>query len=281
MDGILHLASPLPSPSPAPQATIRPAVDGTLGILKSALKNGKHVKRIGITSSSGSVAATAPLAFLGTPTTFTEADRNDAAINAVQGGSANPLVVYAASKTLAEKAAWEFHNTHKPAWDITTLNPPLVYGPTLLPVNTPADIGGTQSIWYGTVIAAGEKDKDQLGEKNGYAWVDVRDVAEAHVRSLEKGEAGGERIIVSSGSYIWQEWFNAANAASQSPDLASLQDHLPKGSPELTSGEVTHFVKFDNAKSRRVLGLKYRAKEDTARDILEDARERGWVAKTD
>ncbi|TEB29167.1 NAD(P)-binding protein [Coprinellus micaceus] len=192
--------------------TIRPAVDGTLGILKSALKNGKDVKRIGITSSSGSLAATAPLEFLSTPTTFTEADWNDAAIRAVQEGSTHPLVAYAASKTLAEKAAWEFHNAHKPAWDITTLNPPLVYGPTLLPAKAPADIGGTQGIWYGTVIAAGEKDKEQLGEKNGYAWVDVRDVAEAHVRSLEKEEAGGERIIVSSWSYIWQEWFDAATS---------------------------------------------------------------------
>jgi nucleoside-diphosphate-sugar epimerase len=215
-----------------------------------------------------------------TPTTFSEADWNDAAIRAVQGGSTNPFVVYAASKTLAEKAAWEFHNTHKPAWDIATLNPPFVYGPTLLPAKTPADIGGTQGIWYGTVIAAGNKDKERLGEKNGYAWVDVRDIAEAHVRALEKEEAGGQRIVVSSGSYIWQEWFDVANAVSQSPDF-SLRDHPPKGFPELTSGDVTHLAKFDNAKSERVLGLKYRGKEDTVRDILEDAGERGWVAKAD
>ncbi|TEB26430.1 D-lactaldehyde dehydrogenase [Coprinellus micaceus] len=266
VDAILHLASPLPSPSPDPQATIRPAVDGTLGVLKSALKNGEGVKRIGITSSTASLTMLAPVS--DTPTTFSEADWNDAAIRAVQGGSTNPFVVYAASKTLAEKAAWEFHNTHKPAWDIATLNPPFVYGPTLLPAKTPAEIGGTQGIWYGTVIATGNKDKEQLGEKNGYAWVDVRDIAEAHVRALEKEEAGGQRIVVSSGSYIWQEWFDVAKR------------RLP-GFPELTPGDVTHLAKFDNAKSERVLGLKYRAKEDTVRDILEDAAERGWLAKAD
>ncbi|KAJ3501157.1 hypothetical protein NMY22_g19021 [Coprinellus aureogranulatus] len=250
-DAILHLASPLPSPSPDPQATIRPAVDGTVGVLKSALKNGTNLKRIVITSS------TASLTMLGatstTPTTFTEADWNDAAINAIEEGETNPYVVYAASKTLAEKAAWSFHASHPSVpWDVTTLNPPFVYGPSLHPADSPAALG--------------------LGNAQGYAWVDVRDIAEAHVRSLEKEEAGGERIIVSSGSYIWQEWIDTVNKVA--PD--TVKDTLPKGFPELTASEVTHLVNFANAKSEKVLGMAYRTKEDTVIDVLEDNKARGW-----
>ena len=40
----------------------------------------------------------------------------------------------------------------------------------------------------------------------GSAWVDVRDLALAHRLALEKGEAGGERIIVSKGPFVWQDW---------------------------------------------------------------------------
>ncbi|KAJ3506177.1 hypothetical protein NMY22_g17339 [Coprinellus aureogranulatus] len=271
VDAILHLASPLPSPSPDPQAMIRPAVDGTVGVLKSALKNGTNVKRIVITSS------TASLTMLGatssTPTTFTEADWNDAAINAVEKGETNPYVVYAASKTLAEKAAWSFHASHPSLpWDVTTLNPPFVYGPSLLPADSLAALGGTQGIWHSIVLSPGDKDKERLGNAQGYAWVDVRDIAEAHVRSLEKEEAGGERIIVSSGSYIWQEWIDAVNNIAP----ASLKGTLPKGFPELTAGEVTHLVNFANAKSEKVLGMTYRTKENTAQNILEDVKARGW-----
>lgn len=48
-------------------------------------------------------------------------------------------------------------------------------------------------------------DEDPLTEP-GHGWVDVRDVAEAHVRSLEARDAGGERIIVSAGGFVWQDW---------------------------------------------------------------------------
>jgi len=58
--------------------------------------------------------------------------------------------------------------------------------------------------WYETVIADTPKSKEKLSESD--AWVDVRDIAEAHILALEKEAAGNERIIVSAGSWIWQEW---------------------------------------------------------------------------
>jgi len=58
--------------------------------------------------------------------------------------------------------------------------------------------------WWNTVIADTPKSKDKLSESD--AWVDVRDVALAHILALEKEEAGKERIIVCAGSWRWQDW---------------------------------------------------------------------------
>lgn len=151
------------------------------------------------------------------PRTFTEADWNDGAEGEVNG---NAFEIYRASKTFAERgayclpvihlnlpdifvAAWSFYEEQKHTipWDLATINPPFVYGPPLQPnISSPTEIGGTQSIWWNTVVdTTSEKSRETLGPEGGSAWVDVRDVAEAHVRALEREGAGGERIIVSGG----------------------------------------------------------------------------------
>jgi len=58
--------------------------------------------------------------------------------------------------------------------------------------------------WYSTVLTPEPKPETKLAESA--SWVDVRDIALAHVLALEKAEAGGERIIISEGSCVWQEW---------------------------------------------------------------------------
>jgi hypothetical protein len=87
------------------------------------------------------------------PTVFTEADWNEFSPyaktfaspfvhvlivldlnrkqSAEEGNKQNPMEAYRASKTLAERAAWEFVETNKPSWDISTINPPLVFGPII------------------------------------------------------------------------------------------------------------------------------------------------------
>jgi nucleoside-diphosphate-sugar epimerase len=85
---------------------------------------------------------------------------------------------------------------------MTTINPPYVYGPSLEPhIASPSSIGGTQQLWWNQVVDIPSEGltKEALGIKGGNTWVDVRDLAEAHVRALEREGAGGERIIVSGG----------------------------------------------------------------------------------
>jgi nucleoside-diphosphate-sugar epimerase len=105
-------------------------VRGTTSILNSALKHGSTVKRFVLTSSAAAIRENSPH-----PRVYTEEDWNDAAVEAVKtkGSAAGPIVIYLASKTLAEKAAWEFVNLHKSeiSWDFVVLNPPYIFGARL------------------------------------------------------------------------------------------------------------------------------------------------------
>lgn len=65
-------------------------------------------------------------------------------------------------------------------------------------VPSPESLGTSARQFYDTVIVEGSKSKEALSNE-GSCWADVRDIAEGHVRVLEKEAAGGERIIISAG----------------------------------------------------------------------------------
>ena len=146
VDAIAHTASPFHYKATHPDGTflysiygppsivnwvyaelIIPAVRGTTSILNSALKHGNTVKRFILTSSVAAIREETT-----TPRVFNETNWNNAAVEAVnaKGSDAGPVVIYLASKTLAEKAAWEFVATHKSeiSWDLVAINPPYIFG---------------------------------------------------------------------------------------------------------------------------------------------------------
>jgi nucleoside-diphosphate-sugar epimerase len=71
-------------------------------------------------------------------------------------------------------------------------------------VTSPENLNLSLSYFWGTVASGEPKTREELGTPS--AWVDVRDISEAHVLALEKEEAGGERIFISAGSYVWQDF---------------------------------------------------------------------------
>ena len=106
---------------------IIPAVQGTKTILNSALKHGTTLKRVIFTSS-----CVAAFEVTTVPRVFNESSWNEAAVEAVKtkGSAAGPFIIYCASKTLAEKAAWEFVAAHNSeiSWDLTVVNPSIIFG---------------------------------------------------------------------------------------------------------------------------------------------------------
>ena len=158
VDAIEHTASPVSLHADDPSELITPAVNGTLGILKSALAYGLSVKRIVITSSCAAVASQG----VG-PRVYNETDWNNSAVREIEekGKAAAPLVKYRASKTLAEKAAWDFYAKNKDAvgWDLVVINPPWVFGPVLHAVSSPQTLNESMLEWYKNVCEGAKDDE--------------------------------------------------------------------------------------------------------------------------
>ncbi len=180
IDVLMHTASPFPIDTPVDdEELIRPAVDGTRRALGAAVENG--VKRIVLTSSTAAVVYRAPIE-AGLP--FDESHwsvPHHPACNA-----------YGKSKTLAEMAAWEFVETHATGCDFTTINPGLAIGPAL-----DDRIGTSLQVVQRLLLA-----KDPALPKIGFACVDVRDVAAAHVRAIDRPATFGKRILAVS-EFVW------------------------------------------------------------------------------
>ena len=107
----------------------------------------------------------------------------------------------------------------------------------------------------------------------GTGWVDVRDVAEAHVVALEKEEGGDERIIVSASSVPRQEFIEAAKRAAILLGIQGVQMGVPNYDP----AEAKDFVRFNEEKRDRILGIKITSVDDSVRDAIADFKERGWL----
>lgn len=176
MDGVtalVHTASPFPVAQPKdPQVLIRPAVEGTLRALRAAKAAG--VARVVLTSSTAAV------------TNSSKTDPQDESDWC--DPDAPDTSAYSQSKTLAEQAAWAFAAAN--GLQLTTINPGFVMGP-------PLDRHYGSSIG---VIARLLRGKDPMVPMLDFPVVDVRDVAEAHLRALERPEVAGLRILAVAGN---------------------------------------------------------------------------------
>lgn len=177
VDALMHTASPVTFEMlEDEQDLIRPAVDGTLRALRAAQAAG--VKRVILTSSVSAIIAKEKT---GTDK-FDESDWTD-----VTHPKASQ---YDKSKTLAERAAWDFV-VDNPDIELTTINPGMVWG---------APLDGV----YGTSLELIERvmsGKDMALPNKGFPVVNVRDVAVMHVKSLQTPAVIGERIIAAAGWY--------------------------------------------------------------------------------
>ncbi|OCH86574.1 NAD(P)-binding protein [Obba rivulosa] len=272
VDAIEHMASPYHYNAEDPDDLIKPAVRGTLNILESALKFGHSVKRIVITSSTAAVVRPTEK-----PTVFDEKDWNEFAISVVkeQGRQAPNKLKYFASKTLAEKAAFDFYEKHKQSvsWDLVTIAPPYVFGPMIHEVNSLSALNNSLAELRDALFK-NIPDYKMLGAE-GYTWVDVRDLALAHVRAIRREQAVG-RIIVSASAYKWHDFLTAARSLSPNPyplDVYSPTD------PLYNPNQAVQMTDFDTSKSAKVLGMtseSFFTIKQSIEDMLEDWKAKGW-----
>jgi dihydroflavonol-4-reductase len=176
---VLHVASPTPLKDYRHEdEMIIPAREGVLRVLRAARNAG--VKRVVLTSALGAVAfghkpQTAP---------FNEADWTD-----LDG----KVPAYQKSKTLAERAAWDFIAREGGGLELSVINPVAVLGPVLGP-------DYSHSI---QIIKQLMKDKAPGSPKINCGFVDVRDVADLHLRAMTDPAANGERFLATAGESLW------------------------------------------------------------------------------
>jgi nucleoside-diphosphate-sugar epimerase len=179
-DYVLHVASPFPSTVPKDEnELIAPARDGALRVLKAARDAG--VKRVVMTSSFVAVGYGAPK---DRTAIFTEDDWTNLNDPSVQA--------YGKSKTIAERAAWDFIAREGGQLELAVVNPTLIFGPVLgsdmsssiVLVRRLLDgsLPGCPDLWFGVV--------------------DVRDVADLHIRAMTDPAARGERFLATAGDFV-------------------------------------------------------------------------------
>ncbi|KAH7906355.1 hypothetical protein BJ138DRAFT_1016362 [Hygrophoropsis aurantiaca] len=272
-----HVASPVDLALEDPYELINPAVKGTVGMLQSVLNHGTSIQRIVITSSVAAVIHDDP-----TPLIFDESDWNEQCLEILARGGpqlTGPMK-YRASKTLAEKAAWKFweDNQTKIKWDIVVINPPYVFGPTIHEAASPSALNVSTVEWYNYVVrpTSSGATNEFLATTGSGGWVDVRDLAEAHVQSLEREAAGSKRIIVSVGAWKWQDFVDEANTISPPPKLSRP---LPVGNPRSESANpaTVHMLQYNTDRAKTVFEIQYRTISETTRDMLVDFESKGWL----
>jgi nucleoside-diphosphate-sugar epimerase len=190
-DYVWHMASPNPAGPPASESElIRPAVDGTLRVLKAAAASGT-VRRVVLTSSTDAITRGYGRSAV---RLRTEADWTDP----------DQAAAYPRSKFFAERAAWDFARSN--GLELVTVNPALVLGP----VQSAARRTSVELI---QVLLAREV---PAVPRLGFAVTDVRDVAVAHRLAMETAGAAGNRYIV-AGEHLWLREMAAILAAEYRP----------------------------------------------------------------
>lgn len=242
---VLHVASPFPAQQPKDeQELIRPAVQGTLRVLRAAV--GAGVQRFVQTSSMAAVMyghpreRTAP---------FTEADwtRVD------EPG----VTAYTKSKTLAERAAREFMERERPALHYSSVNPGLVLGPAL-----DRDIGTSADL-----IRLFLKGKYPGAPRMSIPVVDVRDVARMHRLALQTAAPSGGRYLGAADS-LWllqiasalRERLGPAARrvpTRELPDWAVRLAAIFDPAARLAVPELGKHIRVDNSLTRRTLGIEF------------------------
>ncbi|KAK4842324.1 hypothetical protein QYF36_019640 [Acer negundo] len=243
-DGVFHTASPVPLFSNVSQADlVDPALKGTLNVLRSCAKV-PSIRRVILTSSIGAVL------FNGKPLTpdvtvdetwFSDPDFCE-----------KSKLWYMLGKTLAEEAAWKFSEENR--INMVAINPGMVIGPLLQPTLN-ASVKPVLNLVEGVMIPCWT-----------YRWVDVRDVAKAHIQAFENPTACGRYCLVER---LTNHFGIFKILRSLYPDLNPPEEYT-----EEKASEPTYRVSKERARS---LGITYIPLEVSLKDTVESLKEKNLI----
>ena len=264
-DYVLHVASPIPTTDPkTDDEIVRPARDGALRVLKAARDAG--VKRVVMTSSVAAIAYGRG----GRETPHTEADWTDETNRA-------DTSAYERSKTIAERAAWDWVKREGGSLELTTVNPSLVLGPAPS-ADFSASLEAVKKLLDGSMPAL---------PNFSFPLVDVRDLAHLHVLAMTAPQAAGQRFIGSGDLYLIADMAgmlrkSLGDKARRVPTLRipdfvvrlfGLVDPVVRG----RTFELGKVRRASSAKAQRVLGWTTRPAEESVVDAARSLIKLGVV----
>jgi len=245
VEEVYHVASPIPPAQPKnPDELIVPAREGTLRVLRAARDAG--ARRVVLTSSFAAIGYTPKPG-----ADFTERDWTDPDMPG--------LPPYPRSKTVAERAAWDFMNSEGGGTELTVINPTFILGPPL------TEAAGS-SMYLIKAMFSGEM---AVAPRHRFGIADVRDVADLHVRAMAAPGAAGQRYIGVSDrppiTYLELAGFlreRYGQLAAKAPTAEAAGDEPPR-------------LTIHNDRAKNELGWRPRPAQDTITDTVDNLRERG------
>ena len=162
-------------------------------------------------------------------------------------------IAYRGAKKYAEKAAWEFVDERNPPFDIVTLCPSMTFGPIVHPISDVEKLNETNAMLW--KIAQGQS----LATARVPFWIDVRDLAKAHVEALLRPSAGGKRFLPRA-----PERFSYDLAA----EIIEEEFSWAKGNIRREEQAIDESYGMDGESAARELGLSYRTFRQTVVDLI-------------
>lgn len=262
---VIHGASPTPSGDHVTEEDwVRPAVDGNLRVLRASRDAG--VKRVVLTSAFGAIGAGHKASHR---RPFDETDWSE--IN-------GDVWLYQKSKTLSERAAWDFVAREGNGLELSSVNPTAVMGPVL-----GADY--SHSIRLIKNLLEGQQGVPKINS----GFVDVRDVADLHVRAMLDPVAAGERFVATSGESLWLAEVAKVLRDRLGPVAAKVTDRvLPNWVVRMAAATNPAMrstlpllgmdLNVTSAKAQRMLGWQPRSREDAIVATAESLIRLGLIA---
>jgi nucleoside-diphosphate-sugar epimerase len=242
-----HVATPFPPIQPDdPDELIVSAREGTLRVLRAARDAG--ARRVVLTSSFAAVGYTPKPGG-----EYTEADWTDP--------DTPGLPAYPRSKTIAERAAWDFVEREGGDTELVVVNPTFILGPTL----------STQLVSSLRLVEMMLNGKMPVVPRQRFGLADVRDVADLHIRAMAAPEAGGKRFLaLADGPTI--SYLRVAQILRER--LGPLAERVPT---EEAPGEEPPPLTIHNDRARQELGWRPRPAETTIVETAENLRDLGLL----
>jgi len=267
-DYVLHVASPLGegTANADRDALVGPARDGTLRVLGAAA--GAGVRRVVMTSAANAAS----------PSSYAEEGVTD---ETLWTDPEDPSIIpYRRAKTLAERAAWDFMAASAGKTELATILPGAVFGP-ILTTDTIGSVGIVSRIVAGQMPGV---------PRIGLEIVDVRDLADVHLRAMTSAAAAGQRFLA-TGEFMWMRDMARTLRAELGPDGSKisarpLPDFAVRLAARFTDPSLRGITpslgrrnRHSTEKARRVLGWQPRSAAETVVDCARSLLDHGVVPR--